>query len=81
MNPIIIGAIITGSLALIGTTGAAVIATRTRPSQAPTGRRPSEAVMLFEIATATTKALAFAFAALGGIIALASLTLALLLVL
>ncbi|WP_326766010.1 hypothetical protein OG978_16825 [Streptomyces sp. NBC_01591] len=60
MNPVIIGAIVTGSLALIGTIGAAVIATRTRPSQAPTGRRPSEAVMLFEIATATTKALAFA---------------------
>jgi hypothetical protein len=66
---------------LIGTTSATVIATRTRPSQAPMGRRPSEAVALFEIATATTKAVAFAFAALGGIIVIAALGLVLLLVL
>ncbi|WP_167828737.1 hypothetical protein [Streptomyces sp. MZ04] len=52
MNPIIIGAINTGSLALIGAIGAAVIATRPRPEPAPTGHRPSEAVTLFEIATA-----------------------------
>ncbi|WP_329595827.1 hypothetical protein OG195_44410 (plasmid) [Streptomyces sp. NBC_01362] len=75
MSPIIIGAMITGSMAVIGTVAAAVITTR-GPSQAPIGRRPSEAAAL---AVATTRAmLALALAALGGIIALASLSLVLL---
>lgn len=50
MNPVIIGAVITGSMALIGTVVAAVITTR-GPSHTRMGHRPSEAVAL---ATATS---------------------------
>jgi hypothetical protein len=75
LHPVIIGAFITGSLALAGAVGAAFIATRTRPGQASMGRRSSEAVMLVEIMIATTRAVVLA--ALGGIVGLAVLALAL----
>ncbi|QPP07294.1 hypothetical protein G4Z16_13875 [Streptomyces bathyalis] len=76
MNPIIIGAMITGSFALVGAIGAAVITARSRPSETPASRRPPEAVALFEIVTATAKG-AFAFTALGGALVLATLALVL----